>query len=145
MPCRGHPLMPPSLHLEALSCSGTQLGEQIHVVLTGIFCQVFCKVGKRLLGCCDLGSPNSSREANSMSWGLRECLGQEFLSWQGTSSLRCGREGTKGHSGILVGAGTQQDFWLKDSNILSSGTPKLSILNNSTFTYINIEIPSLLP
>lgn len=50
MPYRGHPLMSPPnsshLHLEPLSCPGTQQREQIHVVLTGIFCQVFCKVGE---------------------------------------------------------------------------------------------------
>lgn len=166
MPCRGqtegtnslisspegtNSLMSPPhsshLHFEPLSCSGTvcgtQLGQQIHVVLTGVFCQVFCKVGEDCWAAVIkevLMLPGKQIPCNSLPF-----LGQEPLLWQGTSNLRCGREGTKRHTGVLVGAATQQDFWLKERNILSSGTPKLSILNYFTFAYTNIEIPSLSP
>lgn len=155
LPCRGHPLMSPPcsshLHLEPLCCSGalcgTQLEGQICVVLTGIFCQVFCKLGESCLAAVIKGVlmlPGRQISCNSLSF-LEGILGQEPLWWQGTSSLRYGREGTKCHTGVLVGAATQQDLWLKESNILSSATQNPSILNNFTFSYINSEIPSLSP
>lgn len=71
---------------------------------------------------------------------------EEFFSWQGTPQVsHVGGREPRVTLGFWWEQPLQQDFWLKERNILSSGTQKLPILNSFTFTYTNIEIPCLSP